>query len=97
MIHIASRGATVAGEPFAYADVAPIFQKNCIICHSGDGPPRGLRLDTCENIRKGSDRGPVVAPGDPENSELVRRIKGISQPRMPFDGRRTSQMKSPVL
>lgn len=86
LLLLARAEISTAGQPLTYSDVAPVFQKNCIICHSGDGPPRGLRLDTYDNIRKGSDRGPVVAPGDPEKSELVRRIKGISQPRMPLTG-----------
>jgi hypothetical protein len=34
----------------------------------------------------GSKDGPVIIPGNPDKSELVRRIKGISKPRMPKDG-----------
>lgn len=79
-------GTTGAAEPPTYADVAPIFNENCIVCHSGDGPPRGLRLDTYESVLKGSERGYVVVPGDAGKSELIRRIKGISQPRMPLTG-----------
>ena len=32
----------------------------------------------------GSDKGPVLVPGDAANSELVRRLLGESVPRMPF-------------
>ncbi len=77
--------AALAGTA-TYADVAPVFKENCTVCHSGEGAPKGLRLDSFDSIRKGSDGGPVVVPGNPEKSELIRRVKGISQPRMPLTG-----------
>jgi len=67
-------------------DVQPIFAARCVKCHSGESPPRGLRLDSYEHVLAGSDQRPVVIPGDPEESRLVKRIKGIAVPRMPFDG-----------
>jgi len=73
-------------EPSFAADVQPIFTERCIKCHSGQNPPRGLRLDSYENVMTGSDFREVVVPGNPTESELIRRIKGISIPRMPFDG-----------
>lgn len=35
-------------------------------------------------IIDGAQTGPVIIPGKPDESKLVRRIKGIDQPRMPF-------------
>lgn len=35
---------------------------------------------------KGSRNGPVVVPGAPERSELVLRVNGSREPRMPIDG-----------
>ena len=69
-----------------YADLAPILAQRCVICHSGDAAPLGLRLDNFESMLKGSTRGPVVKAGDPSGSELIRRLRGISQPRMPMTG-----------
>jgi mono/diheme cytochrome c family protein len=69
-----------------YADVAKIFVQRCVMCHSGQTPPLGLRLDTLDAVLKGSAKGPVVKAGAPADSELVRRLKGISQPRMPMTG-----------
>jgi mono/diheme cytochrome c family protein len=69
-----------------YADLAPILAERCVVCHSGDGAPAGLRLDTFDALLKGGLKGPVVRAGDPSNSELIRRIKGVSQPRMPMTG-----------
>ena len=70
----------------SYADIAPILAQRCLMCHSGDGASLGLRLDSYDAVLKGSSKGPVVRAGDPSGSELIRRLKGISQPRMPMTG-----------
>jgi uncharacterized membrane protein len=70
----------------SYEDVQPILEDNCIMCHNGPKAPKGLRLDSLENVLKGSERGPVVKAGDPQSSELIRRLRGISTPRMPLSG-----------
>ncbi|MDZ7801087.1 MAG: c-type cytochrome domain-containing protein [Trueperaceae bacterium] len=81
-------GSMVAGQAPTptFDDVAPILEHHCTMCHSGDNPPRGLSLTRHEAVLAGSDRGPVVVPGDPDASELVHRIRGTSQPRMPLTG-----------
>jgi mono/diheme cytochrome c family protein len=66
--------------------VAPILVQKCVLCHSGQAAPAGLRLDTLDAVLKGGAKGSVVKAGAPATSELVRRIKGISQPRMPMTG-----------
>jgi len=70
----------------SYADVAPLFNKNCVLCHNGAGAPLGLRLDSYEAIVKGGSNGPVVLSGDSKNSRLMGRILGSIQPRMPMTG-----------
>lgn len=69
-----------------YADLEPILQARCTMCHGGAAPTLGLSLDSVDGLLAGSERGPVVVPGDPEASELVRRLRGTSQPRMPLTG-----------
>lgn len=69
-----------------WADVAEVLGKHCVVCHNGDAAPLGLRLDTLDGVRKGSSKGAVAKPGDVAGSELVRRIRGTSQPRMPLTG-----------
>jgi len=66
--------------------VAPIFAERCVMCHSGAAAPLGLRLDTRDSVVKGSQKGPVVKAGNAAASELVRRIRGESLPRMPLTG-----------
>jgi uncharacterized membrane protein len=67
-----------------YADVEKIFSRDCTACHSGSNPPFGLRLDSYANVMAGAQTGHVVIPGKADESELVRRIRGVEQPRMPF-------------
>lgn len=67
-----------------YNDVEAIFHTHCIMCHSGPNAPKNLRLNSYENIMAGSVDGPVVVPGKPDQGSLLKHIKGISQPRMPF-------------
>jgi uncharacterized membrane protein len=67
-----------------YAEVAKIFEQRCISCHSGPSPADDLRLDAYEQVMSGGEHGPVVVPGKPDESELMQRIRGEAQPRMPL-------------
>ena len=67
-----------------FADVAPIFNQSCTTCHSGHDAPLKLHLDSYDAVMAGSKYGPVVVPGKPGESELVKRIRGESTPRMPY-------------
>ncbi len=67
-------------------DVRPILSDKCFACHGPDAAAKGipLRLDQ-EAAAKSAARGrPAILPGDPENSELIRRImhprRGLRMP-----------------
>lgn len=81
-------GAAVAGGDAVspgWAEVSVIFNKRCIMCHSAvAGASKGLRLDNYAAALTGSERGIVLVPGDASGSELIRRLRGESAPRMPF-------------
>lgn len=74
------------GQAITYADLESVLQSRCVMCHAGAVAPLGLRLDSLENLLKGSQNGPVVKASDVDGSELIRRLKGTSQPRMPMTG-----------
>lgn len=69
-----------------WTEVNALFQARCVLCHQGPAAPRGLRLDSHEGVLKGSERGAVVRTGDLEGSELLKRVRGQSLPRMPLTG-----------
>lgn len=85
---VVSHGIALAqdGGAVSYEDVAPILAERCVMCHNGPAAPLGLALDTLDAVIKGSSNGPVVVAGDPAGSELIKRIRGTSQPRMPMTG-----------
>jgi hypothetical protein len=58
-------------------DIQPILAEHCTHCHGADAKSRqgGLRLDLRENALTGGDSGmAAITPGQPEASELLRRI-----------------------
>ena len=76
--------ADEGGAP-TWEDVFVIFSERCVMCHSEvAGASKGLRLDSYSAAISGSEKGPVLVPGDPERSELIKRLRGDSLPRMPF-------------
>ena len=55
--------------------VRPVLAENCTKCHGAEKQNNGLRLDSRAAIVKGSDYGPVVEPGKPEGSKLIKAIR----------------------
>jgi hypothetical protein len=80
------RTAQSKAASVSFTDVSPILAQKCVMCHSGPKAARDLRLGDYGAIMKGSKNGPVVVPGKPGESEIVRRIKGQRTPRMPMNG-----------
>ncbi len=50
--------------------IGPLFQTKCIACH-GANSFTGLSMDTFAAIKKGGKDGPVIIPGDENNSKLI--------------------------
>src|SRR5437764_15484208 len=58
-------------------EIRPLLADKCFACHGRDAEHRegGLRLDERDAALKGGDSGEkAVVPGQPDKSELVRRI-----------------------
>ncbi|HYD50258.1 MAG TPA: DUF1549 domain-containing protein, partial [Terriglobales bacterium] len=57
--------------------VRPVLAQRCYQCHSSSAPaPQGgLLLDSAAGIRRGGNSGPVVRPGNPETSLLIRALR----------------------
>lgn len=65
--------------------VQPIFQANCVSCHSASNASRGLKLDSWDNLIKGSDDGEAVIPFDSENSLLIEMLTKLVNGPHPQD------------
>lgn len=74
-----------ASAPDYNKDVAPILQKNCMICHSRGAHKSGLVMDSYEALMKGGSHGPSIVPHDANASRLVAMLEGGVKPRMPLD------------
>jgi len=73
---VQAAGQDEAAKPEFYTTkVQPIFQANCYRCHGGMNHRGGLSIQTRAGILKGGHEGPVLVPGDPAKSLLVRLIR----------------------
>lgn len=76
-------------------DVYPIFKGRCIDCHRPGGvgyQQSGLDLTTYQGLMKGTKYGPMVVPGKPELSSLMRMLDWKVAPaiRMPHGKKKLS-------
>jgi mono/diheme cytochrome c family protein len=61
-------------------DVAPIFKSNCTGCHGESVKMKELNLNSEEAALKGSESGPVVVSGKPDESILYKKVRDGSMP-----------------
>lgn len=80
-----------AALEFFETRIRPILVEHCYSCHSGSrGKIKGgLELDWKGGWEKGGDSGPVIVPGHPDQSRLVRAVRyDDPELQMPPNGRR---------
>jgi hypothetical protein len=68
--------------------IQPLLSKNCLPCHNAKVKQGGLDLSTRESLLRGSEHGPVVVPGNPNNSQMYKVVAHIVEPAMPFKGKK---------
>ena len=68
---------TPAQLDFFENKIRPILADRCYKCHStlAEKVKGGLLLDSREALLKGGDSGPVIVPGDPESSLLIKAVR----------------------
>ena len=59
-----------AAEGITYQELLPVFEQACGQCH-GDAATKGLKVTEYETLLAGSDDGPVIEPGAPEDSRIL--------------------------
>lgn len=86
-------GTTAEGDGshqshIAYASVQEIFNARCVSCHGNQNPPDDVSLTAFDAVMKGGEHGQIIKPGAPEDSLLVKLIKGQGKGgmRMPPKG-----------
>ncbi|OYV92943.1 MAG: hypothetical protein B7Z73_04155 [Planctomycetia bacterium 21-64-5] len=81
-----------AGEPatptaeqveFFEKSVRPVLVNRCQSCHGAEKQESGLRLDRRQAIEKGSEGGPVIVPGKPDQSSLITAVRYQGDIQMP--------------
>jgi len=90
-----------AGAPTPYvgssrlfeSKIRPLLLGKCVTCHGPKLQQGQLRLDTPEGWAKGSSRGPVVVPGHPEQSALIRVVRHADPAQRMPPGDRLSEME----
>jgi hypothetical protein len=86
LVLLIATAASAAEAPIVFLrDVWPLFARDCIACHSVKQRYANLQLDSPARILQGGDIGVAIVPGQPEKSELVRRLTlpAASPDRMP--------------
>ena len=69
----------IQAEQF-HSQVLPILRENCFRCH-GKKDKGSLKLDSRDAaLNAGDSEAPAVVPGNPEASELIRRIRDRDMP-----------------
>ncbi len=68
---------------FFEARIRPVLVEHCISCHGPKKQESGLRLDSRAGLLKGNDAGPVVVPGQPDESPLIEAISHNGPVKMP--------------
>ncbi|NBC05185.1 MAG: DUF1549 domain-containing protein, partial [Bacteroidetes bacterium] len=80
-------------------DIKPILNNQCIACHGGVKRSSGFSLLFQEEAYSPNESGkPAIVPGNPEESEMIRRINHPNpEERMPPEGEPLSEEKIELL
>ena len=65
--------------------VLPVLQENCLPCHDRHTRTSGFSVESLDSVLAGGARhGAAVMPGTPEQSPLIKVLRGEIEPRMPL-------------
>jgi len=74
-------------DDFFEKEVRPLLVERCLKCHDDAKAKGDLKITSRDNLLKGGDRGPAVAPGKPDDSLLIRALRYDDKPKMPPTGK----------
>jgi len=70
----AEKDTSVDPASFYATQIQPIFTEKCVLCHNPEKFKGRLRLDGYAQAMRGGKDGLVIRPGQPDSSELLRRV-----------------------
>src|SRR5438445_9247021 len=93
---VSAADLTPAELQFFENKIRPILANNCYKCHSAQAEKvkGGLLLNSGEGLLKGGESGPVIVPGDPEQSRLIKAIR-YNDPDLQMPPRKAAGKKLP--
>lgn len=69
------RAAEIPENPLIYKDVVSrILDHNCVSCHNPNKTKGELLMTSLDEILKGGESGNTIVLGNPEESEMIRRL-----------------------
>ncbi|MGB1817565.1 MAG: c-type cytochrome domain-containing protein, partial [Rubripirellula sp.] len=79
-------------------EVKPLLKMKCWACHGPLKQESGLRLDAGRLMKTGGDSGPVVVPGNSQQSLLLQRVTSTDElDRMPPEGEPLTEKQIEIL
>ena len=88
--------STCLAEDLFRSQVAPILERHCLSCHSGDNAKGKLSLATAATLKAGGNSGSPIVPGNVDDSELLDMVSG-DKPLMPPNAPPLSQAQVEIL
>ena len=67
---------TAEGIEFFEKKIRPVLVERCYACHSGQSSviQAGLLLDSREGMQRGGKAGPILVPGEPDESLVIKAL-----------------------
>lgn len=89
LIYLAFAGhawQALAAPPVSFeAQIAPILKQSCVPCHDEKTHSSGLSVITPKDLLTGGARhGAAIQPGKPDESILLKALRGQLKPQMPL-------------
>ncbi len=79
--------SSVCGEDFFETKVRPVLAERCFKCHGAKEQKGGIRLDGPEHMQASDGSGPLVVPGKPDESRLIKAVRQTEDVKMPPNGK----------
>ena len=68
--------------PVSYsADIEPLWESRCTKCHGGERIEGDFVLNSYADLMAGGESGPVIVPGDADNSYLAQLLLDQKMPK----------------